>query len=183
MPPADEPPNPEYPEGEEETLRLLREALSKGHPLTIAEELKHVLMPPLVPMVRESTIRSMREGRRGPTITGSRYRELVDERRVERRLELIRAAYPEEARAMARAMVLRARSNAGRMSGRSRKEKTKVLRELVIRLWQESTLPEDERAKWIAIQLDTSPNQTRSRRWVERVINEEGLRVPVQPPK
>ena len=179
MTPADEPQNPEYPQGEDETLRLLREALSKGHPLTVAEGLKHVLMPPLVPMVLESAIRSLRKGRRGPTITGSRYRELVDERRAERRLELIRAAYPEEALAM----VLRARSNAGRMSGRSRKEKTKVLRELVIRLWQESTLPEDERAKWIAIQLDTSPNQTRSRRWVERVINEEGLRVPVQPPK
>lgn len=179
MPPADEPQNPEYPEGEEETLRLLRDALTNGRPMTITEELKHVLMPPLVPMVRESTIRSMREGRRGPTITGSRYRELVDERRVERRLELIRAAYPEEARAM----VLRARSNAGRVSGRSRKEKTKVLRELVIRLWQESTLPENERAKWIAAQLDISLNRAPSRRWVERVIKEEGLRVLVQPPK
>lgn len=89
---ADDPSNPEYPQGESEFLRLLKEAHENGRVLTVAEELYYLTTLP--PRARGYAIRAMRQGRRGPTITPERYLEMAAEKRVARLYTRFRSLLP-----------------------------------------------------------------------------------------
>lgn len=96
---ADDPSNPEYPQGESEFLRLLTEARANRRVLTVAEELDYLTTLP--PRIRSYAIRAMRQGKRGPTITPERYLEMAAEKRVARLYTRFRSLLPNPRRGKA----------------------------------------------------------------------------------